>query len=198
MLWSEERLLDLQFNAETISLFSRIHRVVRRKTVVSTRETDGFRRGNRWSTAWKLLVSHEEYKRLPVGTRQQNGWGWMQNRPKKLHIWLILPRICHSITISVTSQPIVFQLLKPQVTNLQIFEENFWFCVNLGGNGLLQSLTNYLIIKVLVNKIKLQMCVFFRIFVCEFKSEKAPICMAQRYEEIWTYASNRPDKISRD
>ena len=73
-----------------------------------------------------------------------------------------------------------------------------WFCVNLGGNGLLQSLTNYLIIKALVNEIKLQMCVFFRIFVCEFKSEKAPICMVQRYEEIWTYASNRPDKISRD
>jgi len=74
----------------------------------------------------------------------------------------------------------------------------FRFCVNLGGNGLSQSLTNYLIIKALVNEIKLQMCVFFRIFVCEFKSEKAPICMAQRYEEIWTYASNRPDKISRD
>ena len=40
------------------------------------------------------------------------------------------------------------------------------------------------------------MCVFFRIFVCEIKSEKAPICMVQRYEEIWTYASNRPDKIN--
>jgi hypothetical protein len=42
------------------------------------------------------------------------------------------------------------------------------------------------------------MCVFFRIFVCEAKSEKAPICMAQRYEEIWTYTSNRPDKINRE
>jgi len=78
------------------------------------------------------------------------------------------------------------------------FFVKIWFSVNLGGNGLLQSLTNYLIIKALVNEIKLQMCVFFRIFVCEFKSEKAPICMVQRYEEIWTYASNRPDKISRD
>jgi len=52
----------------------------------------------------------------------------MQKRPKKTHIWLILPRICHSITISVTSQPIVFQLLKPQVTDLQIFMNNFlWY-----------------------------------------------------------------------
>ena len=42
------------------------------------------------------------------------------------------------------------------------------------------------------------MCVFFRIFVCEAKSEKAPICMAQRYEEIWTYKSNPPDKINRE
>ena len=57
------------------------------------------------------------------------------------------------------------------------FALNYWFCVNLGGNGLLQSLTNYLIIKALVNIIKLQMCVFFRIFVCEFKSEKAPFCI---------------------
>ena len=40
------------------------------------------------------------------------------------------------------------------------------------------------------------MCVFFRIFVCEPKKGKAPICMAQRYEEIWTYQSNRPDKIN--
>ena len=42
------------------------------------------------------------------------------------------------------------------------------------------------------------MCVFFRIFVCESKKEKAPICEAQRYGEIWTYASNQPDKISRE
>ena len=40
------------------------------------------------------------------------------------------------------------------------------------------------------------MCVFFRIFVCEPKKGKAPICMAQRYEEFWNYASNRPDKIT--
>jgi len=39
-----------------------------------------------------------------------------------------LPRICHSVTTSVTSQPIVFQPFKPQVTDLQIFEENFlWY-----------------------------------------------------------------------
>jgi len=59
-------------------------------------------------------------------------------------------------------------------------------------------LTNYLIINTIVNRIELQMCVFFRIFVCESKKEKAPICMVQRYEEIWTYASNRPDKIISD
>ena len=70
------------------------------------------------------------------------------------------------------------------------------FCVNLGDDLSLHYLTNFLIINTLVNKIKLQMCVFFRIFVCEAKKEKAPICMAQRYEEIWTYTSNRPDKIS--
>ena len=29
------------------------------------------------------------------------------------------------------------------------------------------------------------MCVFFRIFVCELKEEKSPICRAQRYKEIW-------------
>ena len=40
------------------------------------------------------------------------------------------------------------------------------------------------------------MCLIFRIFVCEAKSEKEPICMAQRYEEIRTYTSNRPDKIN--
>ena len=63
---------------------------------------------------------------------------------------------------------------------------------------MLQNLTIYLIVNALVNIIKLQMCVFFRIFVCENKKEKAPICMVQRYEEIWTYSSNRPDKISCD
>ena len=40
------------------------------------------------------------------------------------------------------------------------------------------------------------MCVFFRIFVCAKKKEKAPICTVQRYEEFWTCASNRPDKIN--
>jgi hypothetical protein len=40
------------------------------------------------------------------------------------------------------------------------------------------------------------MCVFFRIFVCEPKEEKAPICRVQKYKEIWTYASNFPDKIT--
>ena len=55
-----------------------------------------------------------------------------------------------------------------------------------------------MIINTLVNRIKLQMYVFFRVFVCELKEEKAPICMAQRYEEFWTYASNRPDKINRE
>lgn len=40
------------------------------------------------------------------------------------------------------------------------------------------------------------MCVFFRIFVCEAKTEKAPIYNWQRYEEIWTLASNWPDKIT--
>ena len=61
---------------------------------------------------------------------------------------------------------------------------------------MLQSLTIYLIINTLVNIIKLQMCVFFRIFVCEPKEEKAPICRVQKYKEIWTYASNFPDKIT--
>ena len=70
------------------------------------------------------------------------------------------------------------------------------FCVNLGGEQMLQSLTIYLTINTLVNKLKLQMCVFFRIFVCEPKEEKAPIYRAQMYEEIWTFASNWPDKIN--
>ena len=39
------------------------------------------------------------------------------------------------------------------------------------------------------------MCVFFRIFVCEAKEGKAPICRAQKYKEIRTYASNFSDKI---
>ena len=39
------------------------------------------------------------------------------------------------------------------------------------------------------------MCVFFRIFVCEPKEEKAPICWGQKYKEIRTYASNFTDKI---
>ena len=30
------------------------------------------------------------------------------------------------------------------------------------------------------------MCVFFRIFVCDFKEGKTPIYKVQRYEEIWT------------
>ena len=67
------------------------------------------------------MVSHEEHKGLPWGHWQQNGWVWMQKRPKKLHFWLILLRICHSATISVTSQPIVFQLFAARVTDLQIF-----------------------------------------------------------------------------
>ena len=70
------------------------------------------------------------------------------------------------------------------------------FSVNLGGKQILQSLTIYLIINTLVNIIKLQMCVFFRIFVCAKKKEKSPICRAQRYKEIWTLASNWPDKIA--
>ena len=40
------------------------------------------------------------------------------------------------------------------------------------------------------------MCIFFCIFVCEAKNKKSHICTVQRYEEIWTYASNRPDKIN--
>lgn len=40
------------------------------------------------------------------------------------------------------------------------------------------------------------MCVIFRIFVCEAKKEKTPIYREQKYKEIWTYASNRPDKIN--
>ena len=66
----------------------------------------------------------------------------------------------------------------------------------MGGKYLLQSSTNLLIINTLINIIRLQMCVFFRIFVCEVKEEKAPICRAQKYKEIWTYASNWPDKIN--
>ena len=66
------------------------------------------------------------------------------------------------------------------------FFQTFRFCVNSGDKYLLQSLTNTLIINTLVNIIKLQMCVFFRIFVCELKEEKAPICRAQKYKEIWT------------
>ena len=42
------------------------------------------------------------------------------------------------------------------------------------------------------------MYVFFRIFVCELKVEKAPIYKAQKYKEFWTYASNWPDKINRE
>ena len=80
--------------------------------------------------------------------------------------------------------------------NVEAFFQKTRFCVNLGGKFLLHYLTNKLIINTLVNQIELQMCVFFRIFVCEAKKEKAPICMAQRYEEIWTYQSNRPDKIN--
>ena len=70
------------------------------------------------------------------------------------------------------------------------------FCINLGDNYSLQSLTICLIVSTLINIIKLQMCVFFRIFVCEAKEEKAPICRAQKYKEIWTYASNFLDKIT--
>ena len=40
------------------------------------------------------------------------------------------------------------------------------------------------------------MCVFFCIFVCAKKNKKAPIYRAQRYKEIWTLASNWPDKIT--
>ena len=92
----------------------------REKPMVYSVETDGFSRG---------------VQRSAMGDTQQNGWVWTQKRPKKLHIWLILPRICHSITLSATSQLVVSQPLKPQVTDLQIFEENFGFCVNLGGNS---------------------------------------------------------------
>ena len=70
------------------------------------------------------------------------------------------------------------------------------FSVNLGGKQILQSLTIYLTINTLVNIIKLQMCVFFRTFVCAKKNKKSPICRAQRYKEIWTLASNWPDKIA--
>ncbi len=40
------------------------------------------------------------------------------------------------------------------------------------------------------------MCVFFCIFVCAKKNKKAPIYRVQRYKEIWTLASNWPDKIT--
>jgi len=119
-------------------------------------------------------------------------WGasFQQSKPTFLHT---LHTLLHTPGILL-----YYNMLRFSVCSVCKKNDYERFCVNLGGNGLLQSLTNYLIIKALVNEIKLQMCVFFRIFVCEFKSEKAPVCMAQRYEEIWTYASNRPDKISRD
>ena len=44
--------LSIGYLQETSSLLCRIHRFPREKTVVSTRETDGFRRGNRWIPAW--------------------------------------------------------------------------------------------------------------------------------------------------
>ncbi len=115
-------------SAESISLFCGIHRFVRRNPSVCTSENSGFHARNRWSTAWKPLASHEEHKGLPWGLQQQYGWVGMQNRPKKLHICLILPKICHSATLSVTSQPIVFHPLKPQVTDLQISSKKFlWY-----------------------------------------------------------------------
>lgn len=42
------------------------------------------------------------------------------------------------------------------------------------------------------------MCEFFCIFVCAKQNKKAPIYRAQKYKEIWTLASNRPDKITRE
>jgi len=47
--------LSIGYLQETSSLLCRIHRFPREKTVVSTRETDGFRRGNRWIPAWRLM-----------------------------------------------------------------------------------------------------------------------------------------------
>ena len=47
--------LSIGYLQETSSLVSRIHRFPRRKPVVSTRETDGFRRGNRWIPVWKPM-----------------------------------------------------------------------------------------------------------------------------------------------
>jgi len=47
--------LSIGYLQETSSLLCRIHRFPREKTVVSTRETDGFRRGNRWIPVWKPM-----------------------------------------------------------------------------------------------------------------------------------------------
>ena len=47
--------LSIGYLQETSSLLCRIHRFPREKTVVSTRETDGFRRGNRWIPVWRPM-----------------------------------------------------------------------------------------------------------------------------------------------
>ena len=47
--------LSIGYLQETCGLLCRIHRFPREKTVVSTRETDGFRRGNRWIPVWKPM-----------------------------------------------------------------------------------------------------------------------------------------------
>ena len=106
---------------ESIGLYVGKQWFPREKPMVSAVETDGLQRGNRWFPMRSTKVCRG------VCNSKTDGGGYKKGR-KKTHIWLILPRICHSITISVTSQPIVFQPFKSQVTDLQIFEENFlWY-----------------------------------------------------------------------
>ena len=149
------------------------------KPVVSAQETSGFYARNRWFLYQKPIVPPCVLSTTP-------------------HAVFATPRavICQSIIVSVILYPPYFQWLIFKNDRLTDFSRKSRFSVNLGGKYLLHYLTIYLIINTLVNIIKLQMCVFFRIFVCEIKNRKAPICRAQRYEEIWIYASNWPDKIT--
>jgi hypothetical protein len=80
-------------------------------------ETAGFSRGFSRG-AQRSAVESATAKRMGLDAKQAEKNTYLPHFAK----------ICHSATLSVTSQPIVFQPLKPQVTDLQIFSKTFlWY-----------------------------------------------------------------------
>jgi len=97
------------FMLKTIDFRVRNHQFVRKIPSFCALKTSGFLRGKQWFPTWIPMVygvrlaSHGEHDTSATLSAASAALSVI------------------SVTTSVTSQPIVFQLLRPQVTDLQIF-----------------------------------------------------------------------------